>query len=155
MGLRPPPYNSMQGALIAKQIIMGDPADEGNPFAWDRIEPNFPGTDNYDASKLWIQKLCKVGKSAFGLAQYIDDLRIMVASRVLAWAASRCIAKDLEFLGLQDAGRKRQGSSQKSGAWAGAVVSSKGVVTKSVTDERWCKTQQPYQGHWSCNGIAR
>ena len=37
MGLRPSPYNSVQGELIAKQVIMGDPGDENNLFAWDRI----------------------------------------------------------------------------------------------------------------------
>ena len=64
----------------------------------------------------------------------------MAVSRALAWAASSCTAKGLAFLGLQDAACKQQESSQKPGAWAGAVVSSKGTVTKSVTDERWCKS---------------
>ena len=33
MGLRPSPYNYVQGALIAKHFIMGDPKEKGNPFA--------------------------------------------------------------------------------------------------------------------------
>ena len=95
MGLRPFPYTFVQGALIAKQVIMGDPADENNLFAWDCIELNFLGTDDYDASRPWIQKLRKDGKSALGLAQYIGNLRILAVSRALAWAASSRIAKTL------------------------------------------------------------
>ena len=118
---------------------MGDPRGGDNPFAWDRIELNLPGSGSYDASKPWIRKLR--GKLASGLTQFIDDLRIWAASSESAWAASSRIAKTLAFLGLQDAARKQRDISQKPGAWAGAIISSQGTVTKSVMEERWCKTQ--------------
>ena len=52
------------------------------------------------------------------------------------------MAKELCWLGLQDAARKRQQSTQRPGAWSGAVISSDdGKVTKSVTQERWEKVQ--------------
>ena len=43
MGLRPSPYQSVQGCLVAKQLALGDPADGGNVFQWDRVELNLPG----------------------------------------------------------------------------------------------------------------
>lgn len=49
-------------ALIVKQASIGDPTDDVNPFVWNRIELNLPGTDNYDASKPWIQKVREDGK---------------------------------------------------------------------------------------------
>ena len=52
------------------------------------------------------------------------------------------MAKGLAFLGLQDAARKRRMLSQTPGAWAGATVSSDGmVVRKGVTKERWEKVK--------------
>ena len=143
MGLRPSPYSSVQGALIAKHLIMGDPKDKSNPFTWEIIRLNLPGTQDYDATLPWILKMRYDGKLAAGLVQYIDDLRIMAATKALAWAASSRMAKGLAYLGLQDAARKRRESSQKPGAWAGAVISTQdGIVTKSVTPERWAKTQK-------------
>ena len=95
---------------------MEDPKDEGNPFAWDRIELNVPGSQNYYSSKPWIMKVRKDGKLASGVAQY---------------------------LGLQDAARKRRDGSQKPGAWAVAVISTLfGRIFKGVTQERWEKTQR-------------
>ena len=60
----------------------------------------------------------------------------------LVWKASSRMAKVLCWLGLQDATRKRRRSTQRPGAWSGAVVSlDNGKVTKAVTQERWEKVQ--------------
>ena len=48
MGLRPSPYNSIQVARSAKHFIMGDPKEVNNPFAWDHIKLNVPGSKEYD-----------------------------------------------------------------------------------------------------------
>ena len=72
----------------------------------------------------------------------MDNCRIIAATKDLAWRSSSQVAKGLCWLGLQDAARKRRIGSQQPGPWAGSVVSShKEVVTKSVTKERWTKTQ--------------
>jgi len=67
-------------------------------------------------------KVRKDGNLASGVAQYIDDLRIMASTKDLVWESSSRLAKGLSYLGLQDAARKRRDGSQKPGAWAGSVI---------------------------------
>ena len=142
MGLKSSPYNVVQGALRAKREVMGDPGDEKNAFQWDHIIENLPCTAAYDASQPFIKKVRKDGLLASELAQYVDDCRIIAATKDLAWRSSSQVAKGLCWLGLQDAARKRRIGSQQPGPWAGSVVSShREVVTKSVTKERWTKVQ--------------
>jgi hypothetical protein len=105
MGLRGSPYCSVQGCLRAKRHIMGDPKEVGNPFEWDHIELNLPCSADYDASKPWIMKMRKDGDIASEVVQYVDDVRIIAATRELAWQCSSKMAKGLCFLGLQDAAR--------------------------------------------------
>ena len=142
MGLKSSPYNSVQGSLRAKRLVMGNPKDENNPFAWHSVRLNLPGTEGYDPTMPWIVKLRKDGLVASDIAQYVDDVRIIAATEELAWLCSSKMAKGLAWLGLQDAARKRRMPSQRPGAWAGATVSSDGsVVCKGVTKERWEKVQ--------------
>jgi len=153
MGLRSSPYASVQGALRAKHIALGDPADENNPFQWDHIKENLPCAKGYDPSLPWLMKMRKDGKSASDIAQYVDDMRIIAATQELAWQCSSRTAKTLCYLGLQDAARKRRPQSQRPGAWAGATIASDGdVVTKGVTQERWDKLQ--YKIRWIASQIG-
>lgn len=153
MGLRPSPYNSVQGALIAKYAVMGDLSDAANPFGWETLRLNLPGSQGYDATLPWIMKIREDGKHASGLSQYIDDLRVSAASKELAWQCSSRMAKGLAFLGLQDAARKRRECTQSPGAWAGAVISTQGGLFKSVTQERWEKTQLRIRQIGRCLGL--
>ena len=142
MGLRSSPYNSVQGATRAKILIKGFPASPTNPFQWDRLELNLPCTEGYDATKPWISKWRRDGLRASELVQYVDDVRTVSATEELAWTCSGHVGKTLSFLGLQDAARKRRMSSKRPGAWAGAIVAADGSqVTKSVSKDRWIKTQ--------------
>jgi hypothetical protein len=143
MGLKPSPYNSVKGALRAKKIMLGNRKVKSNPFHWERVELNMPGDEGYDATKPWIMKLREDGSSATELRTYIDDLRTTAKDRGTAWLASSQIAKTCSWLGLQDAARKRREPSQTPGAWAGATVSTdEARAYKSVTKERWVKTQK-------------
>ena len=142
MGLRGSPYASVQGCLRAKRHIMGDPNEVGNPFEWSHIELNLPCSKDYDATKPWIMKMRADGDIASEVVQYVDDVRIIAATRELAWLCSSKMAKGLCYLGLQDAARKRREPSQRPGAWAGATVMTEGkAVCKGVTKERWTKLQ--------------
>jgi hypothetical protein len=107
---------------------------------------NLPCSADYDASKPWIMKMRKDGDIASEVVQYVDDVRIIVATRELAWLCSSKMAKGLCFLGLQDAARKRREPSQRPGAWAGATVMTDGkTVCKGVTKERWVNLQSKIQ----------
>ena len=92
------------------------------------IRLNLPGTADYNPTLPWILKIRKDGFVASDIAQYVDDVRIMAPSEELAWLCSSKMAKELAFLGLQDAARKRRMLSQTHGTWAGATVSSDGTV---------------------------
>ena len=142
MGLKSSPYNSVQGSLRAKRLVLGNPKDPSNPFSWDRVTTNLPGSRSYDPTRPWILKTRKDGLHASDICQYVDDVRIIAATEELAWLCSSRMAKGLSWLGLQDAARKRRSPSKEPGAWAGATVSStNGVVTKGVTQERWDKVK--------------
>jgi hypothetical protein len=66
------------------------------------------------------------GDIASEVVQYVDDVRIIAATRELAWLCSSKMAKGLCFLGLQDAARKRREPSRRPGAWAGVTVMTDG-----------------------------
>ena len=77
MGLKSSPYASVQGALRAKQLILGKPSDMDNPFQWERIVENLPCSENYDATQPWVAKIRSDGQSASDMAQYVDERNSM------------------------------------------------------------------------------
>jgi hypothetical protein len=142
IGLRGPPYTSVQGCLRAKRHIMGDPKEVGNPFEWDHTELNLSCSKGYDATKPRVMKMQADGDIALEVVQYVDNVGIIAATRELTWLCSSKMAKGLCFLGLQDAARKRREPSRRPGAWAGAMVMMDGkAVCNGVTKECWMKLQ--------------
>jgi hypothetical protein len=140
-GLTDSPYRCMQPLIRAKQIAFGDRTKEDNPFAWDRVELNLPGSDNYDPSKGWVLKLRASGDLACDVFVYIDDGRVTGATRELCWAAAQRFASVCNSLGIQSAGRKRTPPSPRPGHWAGTVVFTLPYVAGTLTPERWAKTR--------------
>jgi hypothetical protein len=118
MGLKPSPYASVKGALRAKQKMLGNRHDSGNPFQWEKVQLNMPGSDDYDPKIPWIAKVMKDGRLAADIHQYVDDLRLTAPDKELAWRVSSRVAKMCIWLELQDAARKRREPSQTPGAWA-------------------------------------
>ncbi len=57
MGLTDLPYLSLQLLTIAKFVAYGDHKLEGNPFQWDHVKLNLPGSRHYDAARSWIMKI--------------------------------------------------------------------------------------------------
>jgi len=58
----------------------------------------------------------------------------------------------LNYLGLQDAARKRRDPSQQPGPWAGSVVGIEdGMVYVTVTQERWDKAKMMVK--WICKAV--
>jgi hypothetical protein len=142
MGLKCSPYLAVQAATRIKRKFLGDRGDRNNPFEWSQCILNMPGSIGYDPTMPWIRKVREDGCIATDLHVYVDDVRITGATQELVWKAGSRVAKLCSFYGLQDAPRKLREPSQEPGAWAGSVVATvDGVVTKSVTKERWRKTQ--------------
>jgi hypothetical protein len=67
----------------------------------------------------------------------------------LALAASAQVASLSNFLGFQDAPRKRRFPDRIPGAWAGTVaLTTEEGVFASVTQERWDKSKTILKGMW-------
>ena len=84
MGLRSSPYNVIQGALVAKRFVLGDPNDSDNAFQWSFVTENLPCSESYDVSQPRLQKWREDGLTASEIAQYVDDLRLVAATKELA-----------------------------------------------------------------------
>ena len=143
MGLTSSPYQAVQAVLHAEERIRGNPSDPLNIFRWDDIKLNLPGSPDYDPSAPWV---CKIrfgdGLLACDLIIYVDDVRTMGNTFEECRQASRRAASILNFLGLQDAARKRRDPSQTPGAWSGSIVlSDQAKVDLVVAQERWVKAQ--------------
>jgi hypothetical protein len=57
MGLKPPPYQAVQGRMVAEEVIRGDSKDPKHPFGWDTVRMNLPGQDDYDPTLPWVSKI--------------------------------------------------------------------------------------------------
>jgi len=142
MGLKSSPYNAIQGVLFAEEVIRGNPADPKNVFRWDFVRLNLPGMVDYQTHLPWVSKVrADDNRVASDFVSYVDDMRTCGNSKEEGRQASRTVAGTLNWLGLQDAARKRREPSREPGPWAGAVVSveAEGGIYLSVTQERWDK----------------
>lgn len=144
MGLKNSPYNTIQGALFMDEVIRGDKGDPNNVFRWDLVRLNLPGQADYRPELPWVSKVrAEDAEIACDFVTYVDDTRTCGNSYDEARAASRRVASVMNWLGIQDAARKRRDPCQDPGPWAGSVVhvSGEGVISVSVTPERWSKAQ--------------
>jgi hypothetical protein len=144
MGLKCSPYNTIQGALIMDEFIRGNPKDPKNVLRWDYVRLNLPGSQDIQAHLPWISLVRKDdGCLACNFDTYVDDTRTCGNSREEAKLVSRAAASKMNWLGIQDAARKRRDPCQNPGPWAGSVVhvGAEGEITVLVTQERWNKTR--------------
>ena len=130
MGFAPSPYNSVKMALIVEEVSKGDrhqsnvgcDGRELNPFQWETVKLNLPGSREYDPCVSWITKRRKDGRIACDVYTFVDDERVSGPDEKLTWQASHALAATQSYLGVQDAARKARPCSKSPGAWAGSVV---------------------------------
>jgi hypothetical protein len=145
MGFKPSPYVTTQTFAWSEEVILGNHLDENNPFFWNKIIHNFPGTKGYDPAMPWIYKwngLSKEMAAFFGT--YIDDIRAGGASELSCKRALHRIASVINYLGQQDAPRKRGQPTQTPRAWAGAKcasISNEGLYVLSM-ESKWNKAKE-------------
>jgi len=141
MGLKSSPYQAVQGVSIAEDVIRGDRSCPENPFRWDEVILNLPGSAGYDPTRPWVYKIRVVdGCVACEILIFVDDIRITGPTRWECWRAGQRAAKILTFLGLQDAARKTRDALRDPGPWAGAIINTKddGVFCL-ISQEKWIK----------------
>ena len=104
-----------------EEFVVGDQKDRKNAFRWDKVILNLPGDDSFNPTLPWVIKWDLIAhRIAATIRAYVDDLRLVAATRELAWAANRQVAARIQYLGSQDAPRKRR---LDNSPWAGAVFS--------------------------------
>ncbi len=123
MGLKPSPFNSVRYYYWAEEFARGDQTLVSNPMRWDKVCLNLPGSDSYVSNLPYVYKWnSQVGRIAGDVITYVDNLWASGYSLENSWQVSRQIASRFQYLGIQDAARKRRPPSQRPGAWAGALI---------------------------------
>ena len=141
MGLRSSPFNACKAMGWADDLIRGHQFDERNIFRWDRYILNLPGMKTYDPSLPKGYKWNDIDQCIAGnFEHYVDDIRSNHSTEEGCVLASRRIASTCNFLGIQDAARKRHFPSKKPRVWCGAKTATddKGLYT-STTQAKWDK----------------
>ena len=138
MGLKPSPVIAAKSYYIAEEFVRGREDDPCNPFFWDTLVLNAIGNEDFNPSLPWVFKFdSKRNLVAGDLRAYVDDLRSVGWSLEHAWQFARVTASPLQYLGIQDAPRKRR---IDAGPWAGTVYSvTKEDVGVTVTQQKWAK----------------
>ena len=140
MGLRPSPEWSCRFYYLAEEFIRGNEKEPQNPLRWDRVVLNLIGNSDFNPALPNVFKWNeKAQKLAGEIKAYVDDLRALGWSLEHAWQIAHLIACRLQFLGIQDAARKRR---IDQGPWAGAIyLTNKDSIKKTVTQEKWDKAK--------------
>jgi hypothetical protein len=160
MGFAASPYNSIKMALVAEEVCQGNRHEQGvkadgrelNPFQWESVWLNLPGSKGYDPCVSWISKLRADGRVACNLFTFVDDKRVTAGpDEDLTWQASHTLASKQSYLGIQNAAGKARPSSRTPGAWAGAIVhilASLGVCVLTSA-EKWGKKKAILAKWWA------
>ena len=129
---------------LAEEFIRGNRLEKDNPLRWDEIVLNLVGNTDYNPALPHVFKWDSTMKRISGdLVAYVDDLRAIGFSLEAAWAIAQRIASRIQYLGVQDAPRKRR---IDNGPWAGGIYSTSGdIVTKTVTQQKWDKGKRIIQ----------
>ena len=143
MGFRPSPFVCTQTFAWGETLIRGDRLAQDNPLRWDRVVMNLPGEKTYDPSMPWVYKWDDIDERlASDFICYIDDIRGIGGTERVCRKTTRRVASYVNYLGQQDAPRKRRPPSQTPGAWAGAMCLSKpdGLYV-TCTKDKWAKAK--------------
>ena len=142
MGFCPSPYITTQTYAWGEEMIVGNYTDQNNPFFWDQVILNLPGSTNYNPALPWVYKWRSEKKSMPSFMEtYIDDVRSGGNSEKDCRFVTHRIASRLNYLGQQDAARKRGQASQTPRAWTGAkcVARSDVGIFAFSTQQKWDK----------------
>jgi hypothetical protein len=142
MGVKSSLFQTVSALTVADEIIKGDRSDPKNEFRWEKFRLNLHGSYDYDPSPPWVSKVRADGKIASDLFTFVDDLRPTGPGRIECWKAAHRAASVLNWLGIQDAPRKRRDSSQSPGAWSGLVIRiTPDGVCVLVSEDKWDKVK--------------
>ena len=109
MGLRPSTFWSARFYYLAEEFIRGNESDSDNPLYWDSLRLNLIGNKDFDPRLPNVFKWDSINQKVAGdLKAFVDDLRAVGYSLEHAWQIARRVASRIQYLGIQDATRKRR-----------------------------------------------
>ena len=88
MGLRDSHYRSLQWQVQLKFKVYRDWRITANPFHWDRVEFNLPGSKGYRSDLPWIMKIRRDRHLAAEVFVYVSGGRPTGYCRDLTWRAA-------------------------------------------------------------------
>jgi hypothetical protein len=103
MGLRDSPYQSLQWQARLKLELYGDRRIRSDPFHWERVIFNLPGSKGYRADLPWVFKLRWDGKLGVKVFVYVEDGRVIGLTELLTWMAAHRYGSGCTRRGVQDA----------------------------------------------------
>ena len=138
MGFKPSPEWSCRFYYFAEEFVRGNEKDLDNPLYWKKVVLNLMGNADYNPAMPNVFKWNDlVERIAGDIKAYVDDLRAIGWSLEHAWTIARLIASRLQFLGIQDAARKRR---VDGGPWAGTIYqATESKITTTVSKSKWEK----------------
>jgi hypothetical protein len=141
MGFKPSPYYATRFYYWAEEFVRGNRREKTNPLRWDEIRLNLPGDKGCDPTLPRVMKWdLEIDNIAGDVLTFVDDSRASGLNEEVTWKIGRQVASRLQYLGVQDAPRKRRPPHRKTGAWAGAIFSTEnGLITQTVSQEKWDK----------------
>ena len=141
MGFSPSPYNAVKLFGWTMDMIQGDRWCFSNPFRWNGLLVNLPGSDSYNPEK---PRICKTWDQVLAamLEAYVDDVRVLDSSESGCRNATRRASQILQYLGQQDACRKYRPPHTSPGPWCGLFVATRDDnVWVYVSDDKWNKAK--------------
>ncbi len=139
MGLASSPHGCVKMQMLAEELVRGDHLSPSNPFYFDQVRLNLPGSPMYNPSLPRVSKIdSRSGRIAADMSTYVDDIWNTGPTALLCWQTSHRISTHLCYLGIQDALRKRTIPSLMAGAWTGSIAqTSNGRMIVTCTEEKW------------------
>jgi hypothetical protein len=143
MGLKPSPFMAVRFYYLAEEFARGNRKDKNNALRWDYVKLNLPGNPKYDITLPRVMKWdSEIENIAGDIVAFVDDLRASGPTVEHTWAIGRQMTSRLQYLGFQDAPRKRKPPVRASGPWAGSIFTTTDTeVLQSVSQSKWDRTK--------------
>ena len=138
MGFKPSPEWACRFYYFAEEFVRGNEEESSNPLYWKNIVLNLMGNENFNPALPTVYKWDDIAQKIAGeIKAYVDDLRTIGRTLEHAWSIARLVAARLQYLGIQDAPRKRR---VDNGPWAGTVFNASPTqIQTTVTALKWKK----------------
>jgi hypothetical protein len=143
IGLKSSPHGCVKMQSLVEELLRGNPRDSKNPFYFDQVLLNLPGSPSYDPHVVRARKFdSRHNKTAGDMLTYVDDTRTTGRSAGHCWDVSHQVGTCLSYLGIQDALRKHTAPSQRAGAWTGSLAQTPSMaIIVSCTQEKWTRAR--------------